>query len=227
MLYTKEMIFEIENKKLFEKIIIFYSLAIPNIVGFLGRVILNLTDLIMIGTLGTLSVAGSGLAIFITSIAGDFLIAIGSPVLTLAARRFGEGKSEESGFILTEAIVFSLKIGIPLSILGTVFSPFIMQLVNSNPGIISEGNKYLVVRNAGWFILMLYYAFQGYYNGIGKPNAYLINISIITVINVVLNWLLIYGIGIFPQMGVMGASLATVISLAIGVIIFIVLGVKE
>ena len=203
------------------------SLSFPMIIGVLGRVAMNLIDTAMIGTLGPSAIAAVNLSIFTSSLVTDFIIAIGAAVLSLSARRFGEGKISQIKEILTESVIITLIIGIPLSIIGAFAAPYIIPLINNDTFVVAQGTSYLRIINSGWILVMLFYVFQGHYDGIGRPSIYLKNIVIIVIVNVVLNYCLIYGKLNFPAMGTKGAAIATISGYFVGVLTFLITMIWE
>lgn len=204
-----------------------FGLSIPMIIGVLGRVVMNLIDTAMIGALGPNAIAAVNLSIFTSSLVTDFIIAIGAAVLSLSARRFGEGKISEIKEILTESVIITLIIGIPLSIFGAVAAPYIIPFINNDPLVVTQSSGYLRIINAGWILVMLFYVFEGYYDGIGRPDLYLKNIVIIVIVNVFLNYCLINGNFNFPAMGTTGAAIATIGGYFIGIITFLITMIWE
>jgi len=196
-------------------------LSLPMLIGVLGAVIMNLIDTVMIGALGPNAIAAVNLSIFTSSLVVDFTVAMGAAVLSLCARRFGEGRKAETKEIFSEAILIALTVGIPLSIAGAFAAPHVLPLINSNPLVIEQGTNYLRITNAGWILIILFYVFQGYYDGIGRPYIYLKNIGVMGFVNVTLNYCLINGNFHFPAMGTSGAAIATVSSYFSGIMIFV------
>lgn len=203
------------------------SLSFPMILAVIGRVIMNLIDTAMVGALGSHAIAGVNLSIFTSSLVTDFLIAIGAAVLALTARRLGENRKSQTKEILAESISIALSIGIPLSILGGFTASRILPLINNDLEVINQGKNYLMIISSGWFLIMLFYAFQGYYDGIGRPSVYLINILVVVNVNVALNYCLIQGKYFFPALGTTGAAIATISAYFFGVIVFILIHMSE
>jgi putative MATE family efflux protein len=204
-----------------------FILSLPMIIGGLGRVIMNLIDTVMIGNLGPSAIAAVNLSIFTSSLVTDFIIAIGAAVMSLSARRLGEGNISQINEILTESILITLIIGIPLSIMGACVAPYILPLINNDPLVIKQGTGYLRIINSGWIVVMLYYVFQGHYDGIGRPHIYLINTGVIVVFNVILKYCLIYGNFSFPAMGTTGAAIATISAYFFGLLTFLITMIRE
>ena len=100
------------------------------------------------------------------------------------------------------------------------YTEHIMRFISKDEEVIRLGTDYLFITFLGIPFNGLNFCFRGFWNGINKQKVYMYTLFIIHSINIVLNYLLIFGKFGFPELGVTGAALATMLSLATGTVIY-------
>ncbi len=202
-------------------------LALPLIGGMISQNVLNLVDTGMVGTLGDDALAGVGLGGFLNFLLSAFIMGLGAGVQAMASRRVGEGRDTESAIPLNGGLVFALLLGIPTSALlvstAHVFYPWTID----DPGVIAEGVPYLRARLLGMTALAMNFAFRGYWNATDQTALYMRTLIVMHVINIGLNWVLIFGNLGAPEMGAAGAGVASMISTWVGAFMYFVLGLRH
>ncbi len=178
--------------------------------------ILNLVDIGMVGHLGDTALAATGIGSYTNYMAISFIIGLSAGVQALAARRLGEGKNHETAVPLNGGLLLALLIGLPLCVVLYQFVPLIYPILSDDPRVIADGVPYLQVRLLSMVAVGMNFSFRGYWSAIHMTGVYLRTLVIMHTINIFLNWVLIFGNLGAPEMGVVGAGLATTISLYVG-----------
>lgn len=214
----------------FERINIFYDreytprilkLAFPVLLSMLSITVLINVDVMMVGRLGKEAVAATGLGGWVYLVVILTLSAIEVGTQVLVARRFGEKRLDECGRLTTIAMVISLTVGSGVLVL---LFPVGHYLVHSIDVTVQElGVVYLRIRLLALPFSMSAFALRGFFYGIGNSVIPMITEIVINSLNIILNYILIFGKLGFPVLGVKGAALASFISTVIG--FFILLGV--
>jgi multidrug resistance protein, MATE family len=199
-------------------------LAIPFTVAISSEFVLALIDLAMVGRLGNIAVAAVGVSVFCYTFAFAFLTGIPPAVQGIAARRRGEGSSEPLALSLNGGIAVALLVGLPLAALCYVLTPYIFALISSDPNVTAAGVPYLRTLFLGIAGVGINGAFRGFWSGIEKPRVVMSIVFMMSALNVILNYTLIFGHFGAPQLGVRGAAIGTVISIYVGVVANVVLG---
>lgn len=204
------------------------KLALPIMATSFIQMAYNLTDMLWVGRMGSEAVAAVGTAGFFSNLAA---------ALTMIAKVGAEVKVSQSLGRKDEKatrnyIVSALQINIILSlIMGTIVLLFRNQFLAffqlKNLQVISMAKSYLGVIAVGMVITNLIPVFTAIFNGAGNSKIPFIINTIGLVINIVFDPLLIFGFGPIPEMGVLGAALATIGSQAIVITCFIVSIVKS
>ena len=203
------------------------AIGYPIIVGMISTTIMNVVDIAMVGRLGAAAIAAVGLTgIFFYTIS-TFLSALDVGVQTVAARRFGERLYSQTGEVLWNALLLAVLTGGPATVLGMMYGTQFIVLLNDDPLVVSLGQEYIWYRFMGIGFVVVSMALHGFFNGIAKTKVHLKVTVVANALNVLLNYLLIFGKFGFPEMGVGGAGLASTIGMAYSVLGYIYFGLQN
>ena len=203
------------------------ALSLPIIGGMVSQNLLNVVDTAMVGFLGDAALAAVGLGGFIVFASQALILGISTGVQTLAARKKGEGRPERSARILNSALVLVLLIAPPLSILLYWLVEPVYPFLNSDPAVIEQGVPYVQWRISAIVFVGMNFAFRGYWNAMDMSRIYMTTLIMMHAVNIFLNYVLIFGHFGAPALGVTGAGMASAISVAIGTIIYFILGMRH
>ncbi len=192
------------------------ALTTPILGGMLSQNILNLVDAAMVGQLGSAALGGVGIASFVNFLAMSLFIGLATGVQALVGRTMGAGKADRAAFPLNAGILLDLAIGLPLAALLVWQAPNIMNALLDDPAVVAESTPYLQSRMAVISAMGINFAFRGFWSAVGKPGVYLRTLVVMHLLNIVLNYVLIFGHWGFPALGTFGAGLGTAIAMAIG-----------
>ncbi len=204
-----------------------FSLTLPILGGMLSQNILNLVDAAMVGSLGTAALGGVGIAGFVNFLSTAFFIGLATGVQSLVARNIGAGREDKAAFPLNGGLILNLLLAVPLSIILIYFSHHIMSWLVADKEVVAQSSPYLSARLAGMLALASNFAFRGYWTSIGKPGVYMRTLLVMHALNILLNYLLIFGKAGFPALGTYGAGLGTTISLYFGTLYYIYYAFKH
>lgn len=187
------------------------ALAWPVVLGQLGHVMVGLADSIMIGRLGTIPLAAGAFANSVFVIPMVFGIGMAFGLTTPVANADGEGKPLKVRSYLKHSIYLNTAIAIFLFLLLLVFSNF-MHLLGQEPEVVGLAQPYFLIISSSIIPLLTFLTFKQFAEGLSDTRmAMAISIGA-NLVNVGLNYLLIYGNFGFPEMGLNGAGYATLIS---------------
>jgi len=184
-------------------------LAIPVVLAQLSQTFMGLADTLMVGRLGTSAVAAVGVATLLFAVLANALKAIETGVQTLIARRVGEGRDGEVGQILGSAMVVVFGAGALICVQGLLWPEFWVSLVLDDPAVRELGAGYLFWRYAFLLPFLLYFHMRACFDGIGWMRIGMATGIGMNLVNVALNWVLIYGNLGAPALGVKGAAIAS------------------
>lgn len=202
-------------------------LGLPVVGGMVSQNVLNLVDTGMVGTLGDAALAGVGTGSFINFLATAFVMGFSAGVQALVARRFGEDKLTEVALPLNAALIMVIAFGVPWTALLHWLAPTVYGLVNSDSAVLAQGVPYLQARLLALTAVAMNFSFRGFYNGVNRPGLYMRTLLVMHATNITLNYVLIFGKFGAPELGALGAGVASAISTYVGTVVYFLLGLRH
>ena len=185
--------------------------------------LLSLVDTAMVGWLGNAELAGVGLGSFASWIYLGFFQGLTIAVQALVSRRVGQGRIDEAGASLNAALLLLAIVAPSSAVILWVATPSLFALLNNDPAVLAAGVPYLRWVIAQSLFTGAIYAFNGFWNGIGRSRMYIAPLVVMHVTNAVLAYALIFGHFGLPAMGTEGAGLATALASVVGCALYFVL----
>lgn len=187
-------------------------IAWPSMVELLLTQLASMVDLIMVGTLGTWALTAVGLTTQPKFLLMTAFMALTVGATAMIARYKGAGDQKSANMIMRQALVLVAIFSTLAAVAGFIFAePMIIFMGAAEQQVLEGSTAYLKIQMIGFPFLALTSCVTASLRGTGDSKTAMIYNALANVVNVVFNWLLIYGNLGFPQMGVAGASLATVI----------------
>ncbi len=192
-------------------------LAIPMVLEMLMQSVFELVDAYFVGRLGADALAAVGVAgsLLILVLAVGFALSMATTAMV--ARRIGEKDAEGAGVASFQALVAGAAISIPISLLGLFFAPEMLRLMATPENVIEVGTGYTVVLFSTNAVIMFLFLINAIFRGAGDAVLAMKALALANLLNIILDPLLIFGWGPFPEMGVTGAAVATTIGRGLGV----------
>lgn len=173
--------------------------------------IIGAVDMMMVGRLGKESIAAIGISNQPKFILLATIFALNIGVTVIISRRKGQNRPEQANLTLKNAFSLSALISMGLSLFGIIFARPFLQLAGAEASYMALSVNYLRIILVGNVFLGMALTINAAQRGVGNTLVAMKTNLIANVVNVILNYFLIYGIWIFPQLGVIGAAIATTI----------------
>ncbi|MDN5341882.1 MATE family efflux transporter [Oceanotoga sp. DSM 15011] len=200
------------------------KLSIPSIIGMSIQALYNVVDSIYIGRLSKEALSALSLAFPIQMILIAIAVGTGIGATSLISRLLGEMKEKKADNVAENVIFVTIFYSIIVFFIGLFFSDELIKIFTSNIELINLGKDYIQIIMIGSIAMFLPIIANSILRGEGNTFIPMISLIVGAVINIFLDPFLIFGLWIFPAMGVKGAALATVISRFIsGILVLIVL----
>ncbi|MBD8487249.1 MATE family efflux transporter [Echinicola sp. CAU 1574] len=196
---------------------IFY-LSIPMILEMLMESLFAVVDIFFVGKLGVQAVATVGLTESVLTIVYSVAIGLSMAATAVVARRIGEKKKKAASEAAFQAICICAVLAISVGLLGLIFAKDLLTIMGGEPDLVNSGYRYTQVIFAGNISVMLLFLINGVFRGAGNAVIAMRTLWLANGINIVLDPLLIFGIGFMPELGLEGAAWATTIGRSIGVL---------
>jgi putative MATE family efflux protein len=178
-----------------------------------------LTDAFFVSRLGTDALATVGLTEAMITLL--FAIAIGTGLATTAmvARRVGERDIAGARTAAAQSIVLGLVLSAAVAVPGVIFAKDLLAVMGGSPELVATGHGYTRVLFGGSATIMLIFLLNAIFRGAGDAAIAMRVLWIANGVNILLDPCLIFGLGPFPELGVMGAAVATTIGRGTGVVL--------
>ena len=189
-------------------------------IGHLGHVLVGLADNIMVGRLGAAPLAAVSLGNSFVFIAFSLGIGFSLAITPLIAEADGENSIEKGRRLFQHGLILCSILGISMFLLLMIASP-VMRYMEQPEEVVELAMPYLSIVAFSMIPLMIFQAYKQFTDGMSRTK-YGMNATILAnVVNVFLNFILIYGIWIFPRLELVGAAYGTLISRVV-MMIFII-----
>jgi putative MATE family efflux protein len=197
-------------------------IAYPIILGSIAQNILNVTDTAFLGRVGEIELGAGAIGgvyyFVVVMLAWGF--GIGTQIIV--ARRNGEASYKEIGSTIDHAAYFLVPLALIMFSIMKFFSDDILGSILESVEIRKATGEYLNFRSYGVFFAFIQVIFRAFYVGVAHTRVITFTTLIMAVVNAFLDYCLIFGNFGFPEMGISGAALASVIAEILATIFFII-----
>ncbi|WP_062153954.1 MATE family efflux transporter [Beggiatoa leptomitoformis] len=195
--------------------------ALPLVLGLVTNALMNLTDTIFMGWLGAAQLAAIPFAAGIYLIGWILMVGIMRSSISFIARLFGAKEKHKIGSILFHYQLLAI-MGLPLLLLYIQSFPIFSQLAQLSPMVAEYAWSYLQVLVWGTAFTLLLILYTSFYQAIGNSTFPMYISLIVLVINVILDYALIFGKWGMPALGVAGSAYATILAQAVGAFVMLI-----
>lgn len=196
--YTKEFSYNIR-------------LALPIITGMLGHTIVSIVDNVMVGKLGPAELAAVSLGNSFVFIAMSLGIGFSTAITPLVAEADGKKNIEEGRSAFHHGLYLCTILGVIL--FGIIyFSKPLISFMGQPEHVVTLAKPYLDIVAFSLIPLIMFQAYKQFADGMSETKYSMWATILGNITNVVLNYLFIYGIWIFPELGIVGAAVGTIAS---------------
>ena len=189
-----------------------FTIAIPIMLQNLASSFVNMIGTVMIGRLGTTEIAAVGLGTQVFFLLNMILFGVCSGASVFTAQYWGKG--EIAGIRKTTGLCLALALTVAgaFTVVCALAPRTIIGLYSSDEAVIAIGARYLRITAGGFIPFACSFVFELIMRSTERVKLALAATFISLGINIALSWLLIFGIGPFPRLGVEGAAVATVVA---------------
>lgn len=199
-----------------------WKISAPIMLGSAAQNVIALSDAVLLYHLGEVEFGAIGFVgvFYITMAAIGYGFSRGGQIMI--ARRMGEGRPEAVGHTFHTMVMFELFLATIMFVFMKFASPWFFSLfLDHSPAIYSKCLEYIHYRSYGIFFSYAGVAMIALYTGIARTTIILIDTILLAIINLVLNYGLIFGALGLPAMGIGGSGLASTIAEAVAFVVFV------
>jgi MATE family multidrug resistance protein len=197
-------------------------LAYPLILSNMSFTVQTFVDRLFLTWYSAEALAGAVTSLFSVWVLMGLFIGTGEYLTAFVAQYHGARRDRRIGAALWQGFYFSLGAGLLVAALSPLAGP-VFELAGHAPEIRAHETAYARILMLGAFPVVLMATLSTFFAGRGQTRVILLVNILATVVNLVLDYLWIFGHGGFPRMGVEGAALSTIVSQAVGALVYAVL----
>ena len=187
------------------------ALAVPVAFQQLITASLNMIDVLMVGQLGETAVAALGLANQIFFLLILFLFGVTSGMSIFTAQYWGKGDVENIRKVLGICLAIAILVATAFTLAATLMPRALMSFYTEDPEVITIGSDYLRIVGLSYIMMAVAISYISVLRSITMVKMTVVVSVIALGLKTILAYLLIFGIGIFPELGVRGAAIGTAI----------------
>lgn len=187
-----------------------WTIAYPIIFGNLAQTLITLTDTAFLGRVSSIALGASMMAGIYYYVFSTLAWGFAMGIQIIVARRLGEGRLERIGVIFEHGLVFVLFLSTALFALQHFYTADILRKIIQSDNIYATAMEYMDYRHYGIIFVCFNFLFRALYIGLSNTKVIGFSTLIMAVVNIFLDYALIFGNLGFPKMGAGGAALASV-----------------
>lgn len=195
-----------------------FLLSVPALLEMIMESIFVIVDIWFVSKLGANAVATVGLTESLITLVYAISLGLATATTSLVSRRIGEKNRTLASHTAFQAILTGIIVSLLIAVPGGIFSADLLELMGADVEIVTEMSGYAKLMISGNVVIMLLFIINAVFRSAGDAAVAMRVLWIGNIINIILDPLLIFGIGPFPELGIEGAALATLTGRGIAVV---------
>jgi putative MATE family efflux protein len=197
-------------------------LAIPMVLEMIMESVFAVVDIFWVSHLGTDAAATVGLTESLLTIVYTLAIGLSIGGMAMVARRIGEQNPDGAARAAVQAIALALLVSVTIAIVGTPLASRLLSMMGGSPWVVEQGVGFTRVMLACNFTVVTLFMVNAIFRGAGDAAVAMRTLWLANWINIFLGPCLIFGIGPFPKLGIVGAAIATNIGRGTGALVALI-----
>lgn len=199
------------------------SMSVPMMISMLVQALYNVVDSYFVAKLSQDALNAVGMSFPVQNLMIAVAVGTGVGINALLSRSLGEKNFEQANETAGNALVLGFLSALVFIVIGLSVPRIFFLAQTDIPGIVEQGTVYLTICCSFSMGLFMSIVFERLLQSTGKTIYTMITQGVGAIINIVLDPILIFGLGPFPQMGVAGAAVATVSGQIVGAVLGIIM----
>ena len=194
-------------------------LSVPMVLEMAGEALFAVVDVFFVSRLGVGAVATVGLTESVMTLIYSLAWGMGMGITAVVARRIGERDHGGASRAAMQGVLLALALGVLIALPGVLYAPGILRIMGAEASVVEQGSAYTAIMFGSNVVILLLFGINAIFRGAGNALMAMSSLWVANIINCILDPMLIFGVGPFPEMGVTGAAVATAIGRGCGVLL--------
>ena len=203
------------------------SMSLPMVISMAVNSLYNIVDSYFVAKISEDAMTALSLVFPIQNFINAVAIGFGVGINAMIAQYLGAGRRDKADEALTQGMVLAVIHGIVMMILCIIGIPYFLRLFTTDANVIALGVRYATIVFSFSVILSVNLTFEKMNQAIGNMKITMISLLIGCGLNIILDPMIIFGIGPFPKLGIAGAALATGFGHCVPIVIYIAAYLKR
>lgn len=199
------------------------SMAMPMVLSMLVNSLYNIVDSFFVAKISEQAMTALSLVFPVQNFINAVAIGFGVGINAQISFQLGAKNIKNANIAATHGMLFNIIHGIIFTVICIPFMPVFLSMFTKEQEVISSGVQYSTIAFAFSTVIMISLSFEKIFQAVGRMKLTMISLMIGCISNIILDPLLIFGVGIFPEMGIRGAALATGIGQVLTLCVYFVI----
>ena len=185
------------------------SMALPMVISMLVNALYNIVDSLFVAQISEDAMTALSLVYPVQNLINAIAIGFGVGINAQIALHLGAGEHKKANMAATHGLMLSLLHGVVITVVSILIMPTFLRMFTSDETVIRMGVTYSRIAFLFSTVIMATLAFEKIFQAVGRMRVTMVGLMAGSVCNIILDPMLIFGIGPFSKMGIAGAALAT------------------
>lgn len=199
------------------------SMSLPMVLSMMVNALYNIVDSFFVAQISENAMTALSLVFPIQNFINSVAVGFGVGINSLIAYHLGANNRETADLTASLGLLFNAVHGIILTVISILIIPHFLRMFTSDAEVIAMGKQYAYLAFGCSTIITVELCFEKLFQAVGKMTVSMLAMMVGCIANIILDPVLIFGAGPFPQMGITGAALATIIGQVLTLIVYVVL----
>lgn len=197
------------------------SMALPMVISMMVNSLYNIVDSFFVAQISEDAMTALSLVYPVQNFINAVGIGFGVGMNAVIALHLGAGNREKANLAATQGLALGVVHTVILTAGSILFMPVFLRFFTDKEAVVDLGIRYSVVVFSFTFFVVTGVAFEKIFQAVGRMKVSMISLMCGCILNIILDPILIFGPGPFPEMGIEGAALATGLGQACSLIIYL------
>ena len=198
------------------------SMALPMVLSMLVNSLYNIVDSFFVARISEQAMTALSLVYPVQNLINAIAIGFGVGINSQISFYLGAKNMANANRATTHGMLFGIIHGVIITILSIPFMPAFLGMFTADRTVVSLGTQYSTIAFSFSVVIMISLSFEKIFQAVGRMKITMISLLVGCISNIILDPLLIFGIGFFPKMGIRGAALATGLGQVFTVLVYLV-----